>query len=167
MNPQGSFTAVEAPASQVVGSVPSLDVFAAPVRQEQTVAKQDRVQLCSLVPDVRAPVPLIQEECGRCQSVPEGSFLELLAKQIVDAPCPQEELMYATENELTVAAPADELAPDVELDEARQRFRLRRVFDAALAERTAQELLQEEDAAPQSAVASPIAKKVKKDRHKK
>ena len=42
----------------------------------------------------------------------------------MDAPCPQgvEEVMYAPVNELTVAAPADELARDVELDEARQRF---------------------------------------------
>ena len=118
VNPQGSFTAVEASASQVVGSVPTLDVFTAPVRQEQIVAEQDRVQRRSLEPDVHAPVLLIQVECGRCQSVPEDSFLELLMEQIVDASCPQgvEEVMYATVNELIVAAPADELAPDVELD---------------------------------------------------
>ena len=68
-------------------------------------------------------------------------------------------MVSATVDELTAAAPADEVAPDVELDEARQRIKLRRILDAALAERTAQELLQEEDAAP---TASPIANEAKK-----
>ena len=50
------------------------------------------------------------------------------------------EVIRATVNELTAASAADELSPDIELDEARPR----RVFDAALAERTAQELLADE-----------------------
>ena len=90
-------------------------------------------------------------------------------EQIVDVPVPQgvKEVVSATLDELTAAAPADELAPDVELDDARQRIRLRRVFDAGLAERTAQELFQEEDAAPKSATASLIANTAKKGKHKK
>ena len=72
--------------------------------------------------------------------------------------------MCATVNKLIVG-PADKLAPDVE-HEARHRIRLRRVLDTALAERAAQEL-QEEDVAPMSAEASPIAKEAKKGKLKK
>ena len=98
--------------------------------------------------------------------VPQESFLGRIMEQIVDAPVPQGaiEIVSATVDELTAAAPAAELAPDVELDDARQCIRLRRAFHAALA---AQEPLQEEDAAPKSATASPIAKKAKKGKHKK
>ena len=68
---------------------------------------------------------------------------------------------------LTAAAPDDEPASDVEIHEGRQRINLRRVFDAALAERAAQEILHEEDAAPKSPAASPAAKVRKKGRHEK
>ena len=60
----------------------------------------------------------------------------------MDAPFPQgvKEVVRATVNELTAASATDKLDPDIELDAAR----LRRVFDAAQAERTAQGLLADE-----------------------
>ena len=94
-------------------------------------------------------------------------FLERLTEQVVAAPSPQDvkEVVLATVNELITAVPADEFAPDDELDEARQRIKLRRVFDAALAESTAQELLADEVAS--KPLGSPATEKAKKGRHKK
>ena len=65
--------------------------------------------------------------------IPEGSLRQRVAEQIVDAPFPQcvEVVMYAVVNEVTVAV-SPELAPDVELDETRQRIRLRLVFERCL-----------------------------------
>ena len=77
------------------------------------------------------------------------------------------DVVVAFVNELTAAAPVDEPASDVELHEGRLRIKLRRVFDAALAERAAQVILHEEDAAPKSPAASPAAKVRKKGRHEK
>ena len=55
-------TAVEASASHVVGSLPPLDEFTAPVYQEQFVAEQERVQLHTAEQVVHVPAPRIQEQ---------------------------------------------------------------------------------------------------------
>ena len=60
-------TAVEASASRVVGSLPLLDEFAAPVHQEQHTAEQV----------TRVPTPQIQEQCVEGVTViPQEGFPE-------------------------------------------------------------------------------------------
>ena len=125
-------------------------------------AEQERVQQHTAEQVVHVPMPQIQEQSAAgVKVITQENHLGRILEQIVGAPVPQgvKEVVSAAVDELTAAVSADELAPDVELDEARQRIRLRRVFDAPLAERSAQELIQEEDAATKSATASPIAKK--------
>ena len=152
VNPQISFTVDEISQEQVVGQeIP--DVYVLERIQEQSavpdlVTSVEASQVVDSVPllpamEYIAPASPVTDELLN-QPLPPAftSFLELLTEQVVAAPSPQDakEVVSATVNKLITAAPADELAPDVELDEARQRIKLRRVFDAALAERTAQEL---------------------------
>ena len=109
-----------------------------------------------------APAPPVTNSSPSQQLPPAyTSFLERFTEQVVDAPFPQgvKVVIRATVNELTAASAADELAPDIELDEAR----LRRVFDAALAERAAQELLADEVATKPTGC--PATKKANKGRH--
>lgn len=128
VNPPCPITIVEASASHVVGSLPPLDEFTAPVHQEQFVAGQERVQQHTAEQIMHVPVLQIQEQSMESVTViPQESFLGRIMEQIVCGPVPQgfKELVSATVDEFT--------------DDARQLIRLRRVFDAALAERTAQE----------------------------
>ena len=72
-------TVVEASASHVVGSLPLLDEFAAPVHQEQHTAEQV----------VHAPIPQIQEKCVECVNVNRGArFPERAEEHMVDVPVP-------------------------------------------------------------------------------
>ena len=115
-------TDVEASASNVVGSLLPLGEFTAPVHQAQFVAEQERVQQHTAEQIMHVPVHQIQEQSMEgVQVVPKERFLGRIVEQIVDTPVPQgvKEVVSATVDELTAAAPADEL------DEARQRIRLR------------------------------------------
>ena len=136
VNPQISFIADETSQVQVVGQeIPAVQVL------ERTGA-ECRPRFGNF--ENIAPASPVTDALPN-QPLPPAftSFLERLTEQAVAAPSLQDvkEVVSATVNELTAAAPTDELAPDVELNEARQRIKLRRVFDAALAGRTAQELL--------------------------
>ena len=93
MNPQFSTTAVEAFASQVIGSLSLLDEFAVPVcnqiRQEQIVAEQVRVQQRTAEQIVHVPVPQFQEQIvERVQVIPRELFPERNEEQIVDIAVP-------------------------------------------------------------------------------
>ena len=96
VNPQFPTKAVEAFASQVIGSLPLLDEFAATVydqvRQEQIAAEQERVervQQRTVEQIVHVPVPQIQEQIvDSVQVIPRELFPERIEVQIVDIPVP-------------------------------------------------------------------------------
>ena len=87
MNPQFSVPAVEASASQAVGSSPSVDESASPqyneFRQEQIVAEQERVQQRTAEQTVHVPVPQVQEIVESVQVIPRELFPERIEEQIV------------------------------------------------------------------------------------
>ena len=79
-------TDVEASASHVVGSLPPLGEFTAPVHQERTVAKQKRVQQHTAEEIIHVPIPQIQEQIVEgVKEIPPERSPEQTVKQIKNA----------------------------------------------------------------------------------
>ena len=96
VNPQFSILAVEAFASQVVGSFPFVDESAQPVcnrvHQEQIVSEQESVECVqqhTVGQIVHVTIPQIQEQIVESvQVIPRELFPEQIEEQILDIPVP-------------------------------------------------------------------------------